>query len=101
MFLNCSFVITSKYNFEMIDYFGNRFSNFILLQVVERSQSTRAEARDLRIREYFYGLKNNFFPHSFDVKFNDVKIFKVGGESTNWMVRYTWNDLTIKYCYYN
>jgi len=49
--------------------------------VVERSQSTRAEARDLRIREYFYGLKNNFFPHSFDVKFNDVKIFKVGAPS--------------------
>ncbi|BFZ01915.1 hypothetical protein BsWGS_04954 [Bradybaena similaris] len=49
--------------------------------VVERSQAARAESRDSRIREYFYGLKNNFFPHSFDVKFNDVKIFKVGAPS--------------------
>uniref|UniRef100_A0A2C9K704 Protein CLP1 homolog n=2 Tax=Biomphalaria glabrata TaxID=6526 RepID=A0A2C9K704_BIOGL len=49
--------------------------------VVERSQATRAESRDNRIREYFYGLKNNFFPHSFDVKFNDVKLFKVGAPS--------------------
>ncbi|XP_005098564.1 polyribonucleotide 5'-hydroxyl-kinase Clp1 [Aplysia californica] len=49
--------------------------------VVERSKAARAEARDGRIREYFYGLKNNFFPHSFDVKFNDVKMFKVGAPS--------------------
>jgi len=49
--------------------------------VVERSKNTRAEARDSRIREYFYGVKNTYFPHSFDIKFNDVKIFKVGAPS--------------------
>lgn len=49
--------------------------------VVERSKAVRSEARDSRMRDYFYGLKNNFFPHSFDVKFNDVKMFKVGAPS--------------------
>ncbi|VEN41470.1 unnamed protein product [Callosobruchus maculatus] len=47
--------------------------------VVERSKSLRVEARDQRIREYFYGTpKNSLYPHSFDVKFSDVKIYKVG-----------------------
>uniref|UniRef100_A0A182M913 Protein CLP1 homolog n=1 Tax=Anopheles culicifacies TaxID=139723 RepID=A0A182M913_9DIPT len=46
--------------------------------VVERTKSQRTEARDQRIREYFYGSKMPFFPHSFDVKFSDIKIFKVG-----------------------
>ncbi|XP_035904676.1 protein CLP1 homolog [Anopheles stephensi] len=46
--------------------------------VVERTKSQRTEARDLRIREYFYGSKMPLFPHSFDVKFSDIKIFKVG-----------------------
>lgn len=46
--------------------------------VVERTRSQRAEARDNRIREYFYGSKMPLYPHSFDVKFSDVKIFKVG-----------------------
>uniref|UniRef100_A0A0B6ZVK8 Protein CLP1 homolog n=1 Tax=Arion vulgaris TaxID=1028688 RepID=A0A0B6ZVK8_9EUPU len=49
--------------------------------VVERSQAARAEARDSRIREYYYGQKNSLFPHRFDVKFNDVKLFKVGAPS--------------------
>ncbi|XP_049546207.1 protein CLP1 homolog [Anopheles darlingi] len=46
--------------------------------VVERTKSQRNESRDLRIREYFYGSKMPLFPHSFDVKFSDIKIFKVG-----------------------
>ncbi|KFB36609.1 protein CLP1 homolog [Anopheles ziemanni] len=46
--------------------------------VVERTRSQRTEARDQRIREYFYGSKMPLFPHSFDVKFGDIKIFKVG-----------------------
>uniref|UniRef100_A0A182PA03 Protein CLP1 homolog n=1 Tax=Anopheles epiroticus TaxID=199890 RepID=A0A182PA03_9DIPT len=46
--------------------------------VVERTKSQRTEARDQRIREYFYGSKMPLFPHSFDVKFSDIKIFKIG-----------------------
>ncbi|XP_058053652.1 protein CLP1 homolog [Anopheles bellator] len=46
--------------------------------VVERTRSQRTESRDQRIREYFYGSKMPLFPHSFDVKFADIKIFKVG-----------------------
>ena len=37
--------------------------------VVERSQQARAESRDLRIREYFYGSSNSpLYPHSIDIK---------------------------------
>lgn len=46
--------------------------------VVERTKSMRSEARDSRVREYFYGLKTPLYPHSFDVKFADVKIYKIG-----------------------
>ncbi|KAJ8935027.1 hypothetical protein NQ314_013052 [Rhamnusium bicolor] len=47
--------------------------------VVERSKSTRSEARDQRIREYFYGTpKNSLYPHSFDMKFSEFKIYKIG-----------------------
>lgn len=31
----------------------------------------------MRIREYFYGKRTPFYPHSFDVKFADAKIYKV------------------------
>ncbi|GFG35312.1 hypothetical protein Cfor_10314 [Coptotermes formosanus] len=46
--------------------------------VVERSQSARADARDARVREYFYGLRTPLYPHSFDVRFSDTKIYKIG-----------------------
>ncbi|XP_028391142.1 protein CLP1 homolog isoform X2 [Dendronephthya gigantea] len=46
--------------------------------VVTRSQQFRRESRNERIREYFYGIKNNFYPHTFEVKFSDVKVFKIG-----------------------
>ncbi|XP_062532025.1 protein CLP1 homolog isoform X2 [Bombyx mori] len=49
--------------------------------VVERSGTQRAEARDARIREYFYGKRTPYYPHSFDVKFSDLKIYKVGAPS--------------------
>ncbi|XP_029431268.1 polyribonucleotide 5'-hydroxyl-kinase Clp1 [Rhinatrema bivittatum] len=46
--------------------------------VVERSKDFRRECRDDRIREYFYGFRGCFYPHAFDVRFSDVKIYKVG-----------------------
>ncbi|XP_072038942.1 polyribonucleotide 5'-hydroxyl-kinase Clp1-like [Amphiura filiformis] len=46
--------------------------------VVERSQNFRRTARDERIREYFYGFRNKLYPHSFQVRFADVDIFKIG-----------------------
>lgn len=46
--------------------------------VVKRSKSVRAETRDLRIREYFYGKQSPLYPHSFEVKWADIKICKVG-----------------------
>ncbi|CAG9859653.1 unnamed protein product [Phyllotreta striolata] len=47
--------------------------------VVERSKSNRSESRDQRIREYFYGTpRNSLYPHSFELKFTEVKIYKIG-----------------------
>jgi len=46
--------------------------------VVVRSQETRRSSRDDRVRAYFYGKKLNFYPHSFEVKFADIKIYKIG-----------------------
>ncbi|XP_043542072.1 polyribonucleotide 5'-hydroxyl-kinase Clp1 [Chiloscyllium plagiosum] len=45
---------------------------------VERSKDFRRESRDEKIREYFYGFRGSFYPHAFDVRFSDVRIFKVG-----------------------
>lgn len=46
---------------------------------MERSKSFRAEVRDQRIREYFYGTpKNSLYPHSFDIKWSEIKIYKIG-----------------------
>ncbi|GLH13385.1 hypothetical protein R5R35_007426 [Gryllus longicercus] len=49
--------------------------------VVERSSGARAEARDARVREYFYGMRSPLYPHSFDVRFNETKIYKIGAPS--------------------
>ena len=48
--------------------------------VVERPQEQRMEARDSRIKRYYYGHDGKLFPHSFDVKFTDIKdkIYKIG-----------------------
>ena len=37
--------------------------------VVSRNQEQRAESRDARVKQYFYGPHNNLFPHSFEVRF--------------------------------
>ncbi|GAB6030986.1 hypothetical protein CHUAL_007809 [Chamberlinius hualienensis] len=59
-----------------------QFVKIILLPksggVVERSQKCRGAARDNRVREYFYGLRFPLYPRSFDVRFSDVKIYKIG-----------------------
>ena len=49
--------------------------------MVERSQKTRVSLRDAKIREYFYGIDNTMYPHTFAVDFSDVSFYKVGGES--------------------
>ena len=55
--------------------------------VVTRSKEFRSEQRDARIREYFYGIGlkgskvTQFYPHSFDVPFQLMKIYKVGAPS--------------------
>ncbi len=50
--------------------------------VVERSKECRREARDEKIREYFYGFRGvSFYPFSFEVRFSDVRIYKIGAPS--------------------
>ncbi|XP_066911725.1 protein CLP1 homolog [Clytia hemisphaerica] len=46
--------------------------------VFERSQNQRRSAREDRIREYFYGNRTPLYPHVFDVKFSEVKIYSIG-----------------------
>lgn len=48
--------------------------------VVSRSKEQRSDNRDSRIKQYFYGPRNNLFPHSFEVSFSDIKdkLFKIG-----------------------
>ena len=46
--------------------------------VVERTKELRMEARDQRIKEYFYGSRTPLYPHSFEIKFQDLKLFKIG-----------------------
>jgi len=48
--------------------------------VVSRNQEQRAEARDGRVKQYFYGPHNNLFPHSFEVSFSEIKdrLYKIG-----------------------
>lgn len=49
--------------------------------VVERNQQARADSRDQRIREYFYGSTSPLYPHSIDVKWSDMKVYKIGAPS--------------------
>lgn len=55
--------------------------NYLFVQVVERSKKNRSESRDFRVKEYFYGLRTPLYPHSFDVRFSDVRIYKIGAPS--------------------
>ena len=43
----------------------------------------RMEDSSTSIKQYYYGFQNALFPHSFDVKFTDLKekIFKIGAPS--------------------
>lgn len=43
-----------------------------------RTTHMRALARDDKVRSYFYGLKTKFHPHCIDVKFSQLKIYKIG-----------------------
>lgn len=49
--------------------------------VVERSHQSRAEFADSRVRQYFYGIKTHLYPHSFDVKFSEMRVYKIGAPS--------------------
>ena len=51
-----------------------------VFQVVERSQKLREKYRDSKIRQYFYGVKTQLYPHTFEVPFNEIKLYKIGGE---------------------
>ncbi|GIX74458.1 protein CLP1 homolog [Caerostris extrusa] len=44
---------------------------------VERSRSTRTERRSTLIHEYFYGSDNSIKPHTFNIKFSDIEMFRV------------------------
>ncbi|XP_017877260.1 protein CLP1 homolog isoform X1 [Ceratina calcarata] len=46
--------------------------------VVERSQVQRTEARDQSVREYFYGSRTPLYPHSFEVKWSEARLYKIG-----------------------
>lgn len=47
--------------------------------VVERARKYRIEARDARVRWYFYGsVKSGLYPYSFEVPFSQLKIYKIG-----------------------
>jgi len=46
--------------------------------VFERSKNQRRMGRESKIREYFYGGRTPLYPHVFDVKFDDIKIYKIG-----------------------
>lgn len=50
--------------------------------VVARSKTTRSQSRDRSVYSYFYGSnQETFYPHSFDVKFTEVQIYKIGSPS--------------------
>ncbi|XP_041847073.1 polyribonucleotide 5'-hydroxyl-kinase Clp1 isoform X2 [Melanotaenia boesemani] len=50
--------------------------------VVERSKECRRDTRDEKIREYFYGFRGvSFYPFSYEVRFSDVRIYKIGAPS--------------------
>ncbi|KFM61422.1 Polyribonucleotide 5'-hydroxyl-kinase Clp1, partial [Stegodyphus mimosarum] len=51
--------------------------------VNERSRLLRSKIRDGRVWEYFYGSQTPLQPHSFQVKFSDIDIFKVATPYVN------------------
>lgn len=49
----------------------------------------RRNSRDNRVRDYFYGKKSNLYPHVFEVKFSEIKIFKIGGKMIQCIYMYS------------
>ena len=49
--------------------------------VVTRSSAFRKNTRTLRCKEYFYGPMGNLMPHSQTIRFNELRIFKIGGNA--------------------
>jgi polyribonucleotide 5'-hydroxyl-kinase len=60
--------------------------------VVVRSSKRRMQIREKKIHEYFYGVDNCLFPHTFQVAFSDIKLFKIGG-----MTEFLGNMLLFEY----
>ena len=46
--------------------------------VVERTKAQRTEACYQVIKEYFYGSRIPLYPHSFEVRWSEAKLFKIG-----------------------
>jgi len=46
--------------------------------VIERTPEYREEARKRATRSYFYGPRGKLYPHTFDVKISEVKLYKIG-----------------------
>lgn len=61
------------------------FVNIMILRkspgVLSRSKEQRRDARESLIRQYYDGPRGQFFPHSFDVPFDNLEIFKIGTPS--------------------
>jgi len=61
------------------------FVNIMLLKkspgVLTRSKEQRREAREALVREYYDGPRGQYYPHSFDVPFDNIDIFKIGTPS--------------------
>ena len=65
--------VSEQTNERMID----DVTMFFSVQVVSKD-TVKEKFRENKIREYFYGPKNNINPHVFTVEFHDIKIFKIG-----------------------
>ena len=46
--------------------------------VQPRNKDQRREIRDFQIRQYFEGASLDLHPHSYDVRFTDFEIYKIG-----------------------
>jgi polyribonucleotide 5'-hydroxyl-kinase len=48
--------------------------------VVSKSHDARSQFKNMRIHEYFYGSspKQQLYPHSIELNFNECKIYKIG-----------------------
>ena len=46
---------------------------------VPRNTDYRRKSRMQRVREYFYGPKNDMSPHSSSARFDELQVYRVGG----------------------